>query len=383
MFHRLLELPRRSCLLLGPRQTGKTTLVRQSLAAGAWAIDLFDHAVALRYARDPGLFRAEAAKRIGSGTRTIFVDEVQKVPEILDAVHSLIEETGARFILTGSSARKLRRGGANLLAGRASIRHLHPLTSSEVGSDFDLERALRFGTLPPVVTQDDATARDILRAYADTYLREEIQAEALVRNIGGFARFLDVAAAQSGELLSFSGIARDAALPVKTVQNYFEILEDTLLGFRLEAWRASPRGRMVAHPRFYMFDPGITNALTRRLGAELDAGARGRLFEQWIVLECHRLIDYAQSEARIFFWRTNTGAEVDLLVERHGKLLLACEIKGGRRISGADLSGLRSFAEAHPKVPRIVVANVPEPFDLAGAEVLPWKLFLERFARHL
>jgi predicted AAA+ superfamily ATPase len=257
------------------------------------------------------------------------------------------------------------------------------LTTTEIGSGFDLDRVLRFGTLPPVVTQDDATARDILRAYADTYLREEIQAEALVRSIGGFARFLDVAAAQSGELLNLSGIARDAALPVKTVQNYFEILEDTLIGFRLDAWRASPRGRMVAHPRFYLFDPGITSALTRRLGAELDSSARGRLFEQWIVLECRRLIDYAQSEARIFFWRTNTGAEVDLLVERHGKLLLACGIKSGRRVSSADLSGLRSFAEVHPEVPRIVVADVAGPFDLSGTEVLPWRLFLERFEQQL
>lgn len=383
MFKRLLKLPPRSCLLLGPRQTGKTTLVRQSLPAKAWAIDLFDHTIALRYAREPGLFRSEAAKRIGSGTRTVFIDEVQKVPELLDAVHSLIEETGARFILTGSSARKLRRGGANLLAGRASVRHLHPLISSEIGAEFDLDRTLRFGTIPPVVAQDDATARDILRAYADTYLREEIQAEALVRNIGGFARFLDVAAAQSGELLSFSAIARDASLPVKTVQNYFEILEDTLLGFRLEAWRASPRGRLVAHPRFYLFDPGITNALTGRLGADPDPSARGRLFEQWIILECRRLVDYAQSEARLFFWRTNAGAEVDLLVERHGKLRLACEIKASRRVSGADLSGLRSFSEAHPKVPCIVVSNVAEPFDLPGAEVLPWKQFLARFQQEL
>jgi len=381
MLTRALELPaNRSTLLLGPRQTGKTTLIKGLLPPKSWAVDLFDHAAALRYARDPGLFTAEVSKQVAGGNRTIFIDEVQKVPEILDGVHKLIEETGARFLITGSSARKLRRGGANLLAGRASIRHLHPLTSGEIGAGFDLERALRLGTLPPVVTGNEADAREILRAYADTYLREEIQAEAIVRKLGGFARFLDVAAAQSGELLNVSAVARDAALSAKSVQSYFQILEDTLLGFRLEAWRTSPRGRLVAHPKFLLFDTGVTNAITRRLGAELDSVARGRLFEQWIILECQRRLDYAQSEARIFFWRTNVGAEVDLLVEKHGKLRLAAEIKCSRTVASADLSGLRSFSESHPHVPRVVVSLVPQPYGLQGVEVLPWMEFLEQFA---
>jgi predicted AAA+ superfamily ATPase len=377
MIPRLLKLPeRQSCLLLGPRQTGKSTLVRSLLPSGAWTVDLLEHDTALRYAKDPSLFRREAEHKIDSGARTIFVDEVQKVPALLDEVHSLIERRKARFILTGSSARKLKRGGANLLAGRAAVRRLHPLTLREMGDGFDLDRALRYGTLPAVFTGTDEDARELLRAYSEGYLREEIQAESVVRNLGGFARFLDVAAGQSGAILNFSAVGRDAMLATRTVQEYFQILEDTLLGFRLEAWRKSPRGRMVAHPRFYLFDPGVTNALNRRLTAPLDPSAFGRLFEQWVILECLRQIDYLGDEARLFYWRTNTGAEVDLLLEKHGKLRLAVEIKSRKTISGADITGLRSFAEAHPKVPCVVVCQAPHAHKLAGFQVLPYREFL-------
>ncbi len=377
MIPRILKLPaRQSCLLLGPRQTGKSTLVQGLLPSGAWTVDLLEHDTAMRYAKDPSLFRREAEHKIDSGAGTIFVDEVQKVPALLDEVHGLIERRKTRFILTGSSARKLRRGGANLLAGRAAVRRLHPLTLREMGDRFDLERALRYGTLPAVVTGTDEDARELLRAYSEIYLKEEIQAESVVRNLGGFARFLDVAAGQSGEILNFSAIGRDAMLATRTVQEYFQILEDTLLGFRLEAWRKSPRGRMVAHPRFYLFDPGVTNALNRRLTASLDPSALGRLFEQWVILECLRQIDYLDDEARLFYWRTNSGAEVDLLLEKHGKLRLAVEIKSKKTISGADLTGLRSFAEAHPKVPCVVVCLAPHAHMQADFRVIPYREFL-------
>jgi uncharacterized protein len=377
MIPRLLKLPeRQSCLLLGPRQTGKSTLVHSLLPPDAWTIDLLEHDTALPYAKDPSLFRRETEHKVDSGTRTIFVDEVQKVPALLDEVHSLIERCKVRFILTGSSARKLKRGGANLLAGRAAVRRLHPLTLREMGDRFDLESALRYGTLPAVVTGTEEDARDLLRAYSEVYLKEEIQAESIVRNLGGFARFLDVAAGQSGEILNFSAIGRDAMLATRTVQEYFQILEDTLLGFRLEAWRKSPRGRMVAHPRFYLFDPGVTNALNRRLTAPLDPSAFGRLFEQWVILECLRQIDYLGDETRLFYWRTNTGAEVDLLLEKHGKLRLAVEIKSRKTISGADVTGLRSFAEAHPAVPCVVVCLAPRAHRLTDFQVFPYREFL-------
>lgn len=383
-FTRLLTLPtQRSALLLGPRQTGKTTLVAAQLPAGAWKVDLLRHDEFLQYSKEPSAFRRAVEERMRRGTDVVFVDEVQKVPELLDEVHALIEGGGVRFVLTGSSARKLRRGGANLLAGRASSLHLHPLVVEEHGDAFDLERALRIGALPAVVDSDDDDARLILRDYAETYLREEVQAESLVRNLGGFARFLDVAAAQSGELLNFASIGRDAALAARTVREYYQILEDTLLGFRLEAWRGSVRKRLVTHPRFYLFDTGVTNALNRRLTATLDPVTRGRLFEQWLVLECLRRIDYAASETRLFFWRTNHGAEVDLLVERHGRLLAAVEIKSTRRVAGADLEGLRSFASEHAEVPCFVVTPSAEPQRLEPALVTNWTDFLAQFAEWL
>jgi uncharacterized protein len=376
MFTRLVELPRaKSCLLLGPRQTGKSTLIRATLPEKSWTVDLLHQDVHLRYAKQPGLFRAEASAKIAAGQRTIFVDEIQKLPALLDEVHGLMEATRARFLLTGSSARKLRRGGANLLAGRAVMRRLHPLTVAETGSAFDLAKALRFGTLPFVFGRGHQQARDLLSAYADTYLREEIVAEALVRNLGGFARFLDVAAAQSGELLNASAVARDAAVATRTVQEYYQILEDTLLAFRVEAWRRSPRARMTLHPKIYFFDLGVLNALNRRLAGDFGRDVEGRLFEHLIVLEVIRHLDYARQEARPFFWRTNTGSEVDLVIEKHGALVAAIEIKNRERVGGADLAGLRSFHEAHPDVPRYVVCRAAEPFASDGIEFLPWHDF--------
>ncbi len=384
MITRELRLPRdRSCLLFGPRQSGKSTFIRASLPPESWSVDLLEQATYLRLAKEPGRFRRECEQQIAAGTTTILVDEVQKLPALLDEVHALIESTGARFLLTGSSARKLKRGGANLLAGRASIRRLHPLTIGEIGADFDLERVLRFGSLPAVVTGSDETAVELLSSYAETYLREEIQNEGVVRNLGSFARFLDIAAAQDGQILNAESIARDTAISGRTVRDHFQILEDTLIGMRLEAWRKSPRARLVAHSRFYLFDPGVTNALCRRLHAPLDAVTRGHLFEQWVVNEARRCIDYRFPETRLFYWRTNHGAEVDLLFERHGALRLAVEIKSRRTVVGADLAGMRSFHEAHPEVPLAVVATVPEPYRLDEVEVLPYAQFFRELGRWL
>ena len=376
---RLCRLPARgSCLLLGPRQTGKSTLVKSVLPRRAWTVDLLQQETFLRYAKEPGAFRREAEARVRRGVRVIFVDEIQRNPALLDEIHGLIETHRIRFLLTGSSARKLRRGAANLLAGRAATRRLYPLTMSEQGQLLDLDRTLRFGSLPPVVTGGPGAARDLLASYADTYLREEIQAEALVRNLGGFARFLDLVAAENGGIVNYTALGRDAQLTTNTVQEYYQILEDTLVGFRLEPWRHSPRRRLVGHPRFYLFDPGVTNALLRRLGAPLDSVWRGRLFEQWVILECHRMLDYRRAEVRSFYWRTNHGAEVDLLLERHGRLRLAIEIKAKSTVAGADLSGLRSFAEVHPRVRRVVVAEVPEEYELDGVAILPYRTFFQR-----
>jgi predicted AAA+ superfamily ATPase len=384
MYQRVLRLPPdASCLLLGPRQTGKSTLARLDLPPHAWQVDLLAHETYLRYSKEPGLFRAEAEAKIRAGAKAVFVDEIQKIPALTDEIHALYERFKTRFVLTGSSARKLRRGGANLLAGRAVMRRLHPLTAVEMGDDFDLDRTLRFGSLPAFVGGSPALTRERLEAYAETYLREEVLAESLVRNLGGFARFLDVAAAQSGDLLNVSAVARDAAVAARTVTEYFGILEDTLLAFRLEPWGRSPRARMVQHPKVYFFDLGVLNALCRRLSGPIDPALKGVLFEHFVVLEVVRGLDYAREEARPFFWRTHTGAETDLVVEKHGRIRFGAEIKSKSRISGADLAGLRSFRDAHPEARAVVVCTAPEERRIDGIDVLPYRVFLSRYLDYL
>jgi len=379
MINRVVPLPEdRSFFLFGPRQTGKSTLIRSILGNDAWSVNLLEGDTYLRYARSSETFRLEAEQQIkGHGARTVFIDEVQRLPELLNEVHRLLELHQCRFILTGSSARKLRRGGTNLLAGRAVVRNLFPFVYAEIADQFDLEAVLRFGTLPAIFEESLDEKADILNAYANTYLREEIQQEGIVRNLGGFSRFLDLAGAQSGELVNFSAFGRECGLPTRTVQSYFEILEDTLIGFRLEPWMRSARRRLVAHPKFYLFDTGVTNAINRRLKDEPDSVLRGRLFEQLVVLEVHRMISYLGSEAQIFFWRTNSGAEVDLLIELHGSLVAAIEIKASKTISGADFSGLRSFREVHRGAPLFVVCTAPQPFERDGIQIVPWRLFFE------
>ncbi len=380
MLTRIADLPdNRSFFLFGPRQTGKTSLVRARFGDDCWMVNLLHGEEYARYAKHPAQYRLDAAEKIRTGKMQRFIlDEVQRIPGLLNEVHALMEmHPDRQFILLGSSARKLKRGGANLLAGRAVQRLLFPFTVAELGEDFNLDSALRFGTLPPLVGQSDTDKQDILKAYTETYLREEVQMEGLVRNLGGFYRFLEMAASTSGELLNLSTVARECHLPVRTVQSYYEILEDTLIGFRLQPWLKSERKRMVAHPKFYFFDTGVTNAINRRLAAPPDPRLTGRLFEQFIVLELHRYLHYGLSEARIFFWRTNTGAEADLVLERHGELIGAFEIKSATEVSGSDFSGLRAFRNDNPTVPLTVVYRGIQAYRTDEIRVLPWEVFLE------
>ncbi len=383
MINRLVELPKtQSFFLFGPRQTGKSTLIKECYQDRVWTINLLHADAHLKYAKAPESLRREAVNKIEKeNVKTIFIDEIQKVPVLLDEVHALMETHPAcQFILTGSSARKLKRGASNLLAGRAVRRFLSPFTYQELGAGFDLEDVLTFGSLPAVYGKDDAGKADILKTYSQVYLKEEIHAEGIVRNLGGFSRFLDIAAAQSGDSINFTSLGRDARLPTRSVQSYYEILEDTLVGVRLEAWRKSERKRLSLHPKFYLFDLGVTNAINRRLSMPPDPVTRGRLFEQFIILEAHRILSYRQSECRLFYWRTSGGAEVDLVLERAGHLIAACEIKSSRSISGAALSGLRSFHEDHPQTPLFVAAGVEHAFEIEGVSVLPWDQFLGRLA---
>lgn len=378
MINRWIQLPAKgSFFLFGPRQTGKSTLIETRFTKSVWKIDLLQSEIFLAYSKDPSLFRREAVEKIQrEGIRTIFIDEIQRVPLLLNEVHSLMNLSEAQFILTGSSARKLKRGGADLLAGRAIERRLYPFIYEEIREGFKLEEALSVGTLPALTGRDREERIDLLTTYVHTYLREEIQSEGIARNLGAFSRFLDLAAGQFGELVSFSAIARECHLPTRTVQSYYEILEDTLVGLRLESWRKSLRKRLTAHPKFYFFDCGVTNALNRRLTGPLDRELRGRLFEQWIVLESDRMIHYRQSEARLYFWRTNHGAEVDLLIEKHGKLIAAFEIKATSNVASPHLSGLRAFREEHPKVPCAVVATVQNAYEIDRFRIIPWTRYL-------
>ncbi|MDM7918277.1 MAG: ATP-binding protein, partial [Methanosarcina sp.] len=284
----------------------------------------------------------------------IVIDEIQKIPSLLDEVHELIESKGITFILTGSSARKLKRGGANLLAGRAYTYHMFPLTSSEMGDRFDLERALKIGTLPVLWESENEDPNEFLKAYTETYMKEEIAAEGIVREIGPFAQFLDIAAANDGEIVNFSNIARVCSLSSKTVQQYYQILEDTFLAFKLSAWNKSERRRLVSHPRYYFFDTGVTNALAHTLSEQLNPQIRGRRFEQFVICQLMSYIHYNRLDIQLYYWRTNHGAEVDLLLCKGLHIICAIEIKSSKNIAGENLSGLKSFIEDNPGVPAYV-----------------------------
>jgi uncharacterized protein len=384
MLHRKIKLPKtQSFFLFGPRQTGKTTLIENHFTKNIWQVNLLFSEIFLAYSKNPAQFRQEAIYKIEKEkVKYIFIDEVQRIPELLNEVHYLIEKYKCQFILTGSSARKLKRKGVNLLAGRAAERHLFPLTYSELNTQISdglisLENILQFGSLPSVIGKTKSEKKDILSSYVNTYLREEIQQEGLVRNIGGFSRFLDVAAAQFGELLNFSNLARECQLPIKTVQSYYEILEDTLIGYRLLPWRKSLRKRISAHPKFYFFDTGVVNALNKRLNGTIDRNLFGHLFEQWIIMETLAVIHYSQSETSLYFWRTNHGAEVDLLLERHGKIQAAIEIKSTKTVASAHLSGLRAFRQEYKDVQCKVVSLVENSFCLNDVEVLSWEKYFE------
>jgi predicted AAA+ superfamily ATPase len=347
---------------------GKSFWIRQTLPE-ATLIDLLQSDVFGEYASRPALLRERYGKR---GPGLIVIDEIQKLPALLDEVHWLIEHTGRSFLLTGSSARKLRRGHANLLAGRAWRRMMVPLSASEVG-DLDLERAMLSGLLPPHYLSPDP--REELRAYVGDYLREEIAGEALVRNLPAFAEFLRVAALTTSELLNYTNVARETGVSAKVVRTYFDILEDTWLGFRVAPWKRARRRRLIETEKFYLFDVGVANFLARR---EPRPGSAefGKSFEHWVLMELRAWQAYLAPDVPIWFWRTSAGHEVDFVV---GDLDLAVEVKGTGRVHEGDLRGLAALAEEQRVRRRIVVSLEREPRRIApGIEVLPWSTFVER-----
>jgi len=346
-YPRLLVPPRGSFFLFGPRGTGKSTWLRATFPR-AHTVDLLDEALYQSYLADVGAFAAEL-RALARGTLVV-VDEVQRLPWLLNEVHRHIETQGLRFVLCGSSARKLKTAGTNLLAGRAVRRRLHGLVREELGEAFDLERALRWGTLP--VVWSSADRGEALAAYAQLYLREEVQAEALVRNLPGFARFLPVAALFHAQVINVASLARDAGVARTTVAGYLEILEDTLLTFTLPAFESKLRVRERRHPKLYWVDPGLPRAMKRRVGP-VAAEEIGPLFEGWVVSSLRAYRDYRGLFEDWFYWAPGKGSsvEADLLLRR-GRDLVAIEIKSGRRVEESDLRGLRAVGEL-PEVTRL------------------------------
>jgi predicted AAA+ superfamily ATPase len=343
--------PKQSFFLFGPRGAGKSTWVRAELP-GVHRIDLLDEARYHDYLARPSLF-ADELRGLARGA-TVCVDEIQRVPSLLNEVHRFIEERKLRFVLCGSSARTLKQQGTNLLAGRALRRQLHPFVPAELGGVFDLEVALTFGTLP--VIWQAPSRRDSLVAYAQMYLREEIQAEALVRSLPGFARFLPVAALFHAQTLNTASLARDAGVARTTVSGYLEILEDTLLAFRLPAFEARMRVREKKHPKLYWIDAGIVRAVRRQLTAP-SAEERGPLFEGWVanLLRIHG--EHEELFDDWFYWAPAEAArtEVDFLLKR-GREWLAVEAKSGTRVGPDELRGLHAI-DGLPGLKRRVLVN--------------------------
>ncbi len=356
----------RSAFLWGPRKTGKTYWINKNYADSA-IIDLLKTDVFADYASRPSLLR----ERYQEYRKLVVIDEIQMVPDLLNEIHWLIENTDVSFLMTGSSARKFRRCHTNLLGGRAWRYSMTPLTYSET-EGFDLEQIMVSGLLPPHFLSSDPVQD--LRSYVADYLKEEIAAEAVIRNIPAFAEFLRVAALTSGELLNYTNVARETGVSAKVVRNYFQILEDTLLGFRIQPWRKARNRRLIETEKFYLFDVGVTNYLARRT-PKIGTPEFGHSFENYILMELKAYQAYRNPELDIRYWRTSTGFEVDFILD---DMNVAIEVKGSSRIHSLHTKGLRALMEEH-MVKRLVIVSLEKQQRKLDSfiEVLPWQVFLE------
>lgn len=362
-----LNLPaNRSAFLWGPRKTGKTYWINRHFADSV-VIDLLKTDIFAEYASRPSLLR----ERYQEYGRLVVIDEIQMVPDLLNEIHWLIENTGTSFLMTGSSARKLRRRHTNLLGGRAWRYSMTPLTYAET-EGFDLEQIMLSGLLPPHFLSSDPVQD--LRSYVADYLKEEIAVEAVIRNIPAFAEFLRVAALTSGELLNYTNVARETGVSAKVVRNYFQILEDTLLGFRIQPWRKVRNRRLIETEKFYLFDVGVTNYLARRT-PRIGTPEFGNSFENYILMELKAYQAYRNPELDIRYWRTSTGFEVDFILD---DMNVAIEVKGSHRIHSSHTKGLRALLEEHTVKRSVIVSLEKQPRKLdSSIEVLPWQVFLE------
>lgn len=373
MFPRNFVPPgRQSYFLFGPRGTGKSVFVGNFYKQGLF-FDLLDSRIYNEFMADPG----RLSSRIPEGfSDWVIIDEVQKVPALLNEVHRLIENRRLRFVLTGSSARRLRSRNINLLAGRALMCRMHPLTVAELGADFNLIRALKYGQLPMACTSDNPEM--FLQSYVRTYLQEEIQLEGLTRDLPGFSRFLEAASFSQGSPLNVSAIARDCAVNRKVVENYFSILRDTLVSYEIPVFSRRAKRAVIQSPRFYFFDAGVFRALRPAGPYDTDAEAEGIALETLILQEIVAQNDYGHYNYGIYYWRTRQGAEVDFVLygERGFK---AIEIKRSSRIRREDFRGLKQFKEEYPEADLLFVYPGERRFHEAGIEIVPVEMFFRKF----
>lgn len=383
MFDRTQQLNKNNSLFLfGARGTGKTTLMERLYSGDEtlW-IDLLKDSDEGLYGRNPD----ELSNILGTKKfRRVVIDEVQKTPKLLDIVHREIEKRkDLQFILTGSSARKLKRGSADLLAGRAFTYNLFPLTSKEIGDDFNLKDVLEFGSLPKLWEYSEKEDKnEFLRSYVRTYLREEIQIEQLVRNLNPFRNFLEIAAQSNGKIVNYTKIANDAGVDNKTVYNYFSILEDTLIGFFLPAFNRSIRKQQHEAPKFYLFDPGVTRALAGTLRVELlpQTYAFGEAFEHWVILECYRANEYKKLDYKMSYLRSKSGAEIDLVIQRPGDKDLLIEIKSTNRITKEYVSKARRFMNDWGRPCHAQIWSLDKNAKVInGIECLYWREGIQRW----
>ena len=384
MFQRILSFEktiyRKSLFLLGPRQSGKSTFLHMNYP-DAFTINLLKPKEFLRHKSRPGQFGEEIEFQILNHGKKIFVlDEIQKLPELLDEIHHLLEEhKDVRFILTGSSARKLRKSGVNLLGGRASQVYFHPIVSAEYGFEAyerDFLKNLTFGFLPSILTSKSPWAD--LEDYVALYLKEEIQQEAIVRALDGFTRFLNTVATTNAQLLNFAAIASDAQVPPRTVREYYRVLEDTLIGYLLPAYEKTTKRKAISTAKFYLFDPGVTNFLLGRKSISAKTPEFGTLLEQAIFCEIKAYLDYTQRADSLFFWRSTSQFEVDFLVRDQSNHWIAIEVKASSSPSLRDYRGILALQEDLKLKKKIVVCMVPVPrLTAEKVQLLPVRLFLE------
>lgn len=384
MKKRLLTLPENySFFLFGARNTGKSTLIKKLFENQEhMLIDLLNIKDEAPYLRDPGLLSREVLALPDSTTHVI-IDEIQKIPALLNEVHSLIEKTNKVFILTGSSARKLKKGSANLLAGRAFVKHLYPFSFVELEQDFELLTSLNWGMLPTIwQLNNDQDRGDFLRAYTHTYLKEEVWAEHLVKQLEPFNLFLEVAAQCNGTCINASNIGRDVGVAPTTVTEYFDILVDTLIGFKLPAYQHSFRKRLTQAPKFYFFDTGVVKALKRTLQVPLTTSTHeyGSFFEHFIIAECIKLASYFYPDYRFYHFRTKSGVEIDLIVERPGQPLLMIEIKSSTELRADHLKHLQAINQDFPdEAEFICLADIPRAQKFNDITALPYRNGILRY----